>query len=96
MEEKDITPETLVEYFEKNPDMIYVMTWASNLTAHYRGIGMGCKCKHQQKIRNLKGVYENVVLKIIANNPHFIAIFKKEYGVQKLIFKIEEEILLEV
>tara|TARA_Y100001963_G_C6563402_1_gene345417 strand:- start:254 stop:556 length:303 start_codon:yes stop_codon:yes gene_type:complete len=98
-EEKVITIEGLTNWFKENPTIQYSLPWVMNILSHKEALGKGCKCKHKQKLANVRTVYLNAVKDIIAKNQNTVAILKKEFDAEKLIFKYEEgdeEILLEV
>ena len=71
------------------------MPWGANLIAHKEAIGRVCKCKAKAKANNFHLVYKNIAQEIFTQNPHHIALMKRELGVDKIIFKIEEEVIKE-
>ena len=98
-EEKIITIESLPDWFKANPAIQYTLPWGMNILSHQEALGKGCKCKHKQKLANVKAVYLNAVKDIVAKNENTVSILKKEFDAEKLILKYEEgdeEILLEV
>lgn len=95
MTEKTFTPNTLVDWFRENSEMRLTMPWGANLIAHKEAIGRGCKCKAKAKANNFHLVYKNIALEIFTQNPHHIALMKRELKVEKIIFKIDEEVIKE-
>mgnify|MGYP003131759461 FL=1 len=92
---KTFTPNELVDWFRENNEMRLTMPWAANLIAHKDSIGRGCKCKAKAKKNNFETVYKNMVLEIFVQNPHPVAIMKRELEVDKIIFQLGEETLKE-
>lgn len=98
-EEKVITIKSLTDWFKANPTIQYSLPWVMNILSHQEAVGKGCKCKHKQKLANVRAVYLDAVQNIVAKNPNTAGILKKEFDSAKLIFKYaeeDEEILLEI
>tara|TARA_R100000008_G_C3528635_1_gene138016 strand:+ start:498 stop:785 length:288 start_codon:yes stop_codon:yes gene_type:complete len=88
-------PDEFVQFLEENDDLQDVIAWGADLVTFHNSVHKGCKCKENVRKQHRDNMYKDLVLTVIAVSRPLQEILKDNLNEDEIIFKLNEEIILQ-
>tara|TARA_Y100000296_G_C5090668_1_gene214649 strand:+ start:81 stop:374 length:294 start_codon:yes stop_codon:yes gene_type:complete len=87
------SPEELVAFFNENQGVLTAIPWGRDLISHWNSINKGCSCKRKARVENANAVYKELIINVLAKNVVLGTFLKENLKVEKVTFKLNEEVV---